>query len=459
MRVKNLTIMDLLNKQLFLFLFFSVYFCAPNSFAKDQSGANLGYGAYQRLNAPINPQSGVNNWLNLDLQMKNGASRFTTHLEGAVRFYYNDQDYQYSVPQAFMSYSTYRDQVSIGRKLVTWSPFDAYWGLGVVNSMQGISLLGSKQEGLVGLHWDHSFLSGIDLSFFGSMLYVPSMNPKIECVDGKVKSKAEWVKLPPTKTVVNEKMLPLYYTLDRPKTDDVVLQESLGLRLAKNWKSGAISSFVLYKPENVLRNNADAFLARDYEKVMVRVRPQVNHHIVYGMDAHQMIGRVGINSGVTVIDPNGDLKASMIPDGPVLMENDRTNFETEYYKIEPSYQRQGYFHLASNLRNDILGVSLNYLHLLTDYDNKTSFGEGAKWKRAVGLSCDYDFTDNFNVLLDLKYDLSVRDNVLKHEYSYRFASAVTWAMGVEVLRAPRNDSYWSSYRSNDTLYSNLGYRF
>ena len=119
-------------------------------------------------------------------------------------------------------------------------------------------------EGLTGLHYTQELNKSISVDIFFSYLYVPAMGAGIDIKDGKVVSNAEWVRLPPEKTIVLDQEVPIYYTMNRPANSDVVFQKSLGANLEYDWKGGAVSAYGIYKPESTLRSNADAtpFLAR-----------------------------------------------------------------------------------------------------------------------------------------------------------------------------------------------------
>jgi hypothetical protein len=86
------------------------------------------------------------------------------------------------------------------------------------------------------------------------------------------------------------------------------------------------------------------------------------------------------------------------------------------------------------------------------------FYEPSKWRRGVGLTFNYDFTEKFNTLMTYRYDLKLQDTLMAMEATYHYLN-MTLRLGLELLSAPNDESYWSSYRTNDTVYSTLAFNF
>ena len=190
---------------------------------------------------------------------------------------------------------------------------------------------------------------------------------------------------------------------------------------------------------------------------MVDANPTVNHHAYYGAQNFQDFGDVKMRGGLTYSDPNARLGR----DFPVDINNARKNFKSDYFTINPRYEREAYSLISANLDRKSYVLSLNYIHLLTNNTRGSDdfFSDTVKWKRAVGGSVTYFFNDSLNILVDVKYDLARYDNILKSEIKYNWRNKVTLALGVEILKAPTTSSYWSYYRDNDLMYSSLGVFF
>ncbi|MCK5883925.1 MAG: hypothetical protein KAG61_09565 [Bacteriovoracaceae bacterium] len=422
--------------------------------------AQIGYGTSKSVETQGQAQD--SDWLSLSFDSKFKKRRYQGFMDADVRLYTGSSNYLYSIPEAFIGHRTRHSTISVGRKIVDWNSADAVWELGNINGMQGFNLLGDKQEGLFGLHAERELSKNWNIKFYGSALYVPSLNPGYEVKGGKVTSNTPWMSAPPSQMRMNGVDTPINYELGQYSVSDIIFQESLGGNLAYSWGGGAVSVYGMYKPENKLRINAEGKLSKDAKQVNVAVSPKVNHHFIYGVGVNQKVGRkVQVSGGLEIIDPNSDLKSDLGLGvvNPTLIKNNKRDFNTDYIVVEPSYQRQSYLHMGAKYVSSICKMGVNYLYNLAERSGDAVFGDAVKWHNAVGVSVDYDFNDNLSMLFDFKYDMEMGDNVIKKEVSYRFLNQMSIAVGLELLKAPRDDSYWSAYRENDTVYSNFGYSF
>ena len=402
-------------------------------------------------------------WYGLSYKNDFSTKYIRTYVEGELKYtrYYND--YIFSLPEFYVSHDTKNTCWSFGKKIIKWHPDESYWLLSDLNPLQGMGLLNDKQEGISGLFTDVKF-GKYKLSLFASYLYIPTTNPSYNFGDGAISSYHDWVSLPPTRTVVLEQTLPIDYTVKTPEMMDVFFQTSFGLRIQRKFYNGTISAFTIYKPENQFRQHGEAKLAKEYDRVPVTISPAINHHVVYGIDANQKLSRfLKVNAGVKVIDPNGDFKTNLggiIKDPITFAQENHDVFDSEYYKIEPSYAKQSYFHAKTSYIRQKYSLALHYIQLLSGGDSGESFyGDEIKWRQAVGFFGQYKLSDKFSILVNLKYDLKMKDNIIKNELSYKVLNHIKFSLGLEMLKADNNSSYWSSYRSNDLFYSSLGITF
>lgn len=424
--------------------------------------SSLGYENFQRLNSTAQKTDNIK-WLLFNFESSNkNKKQLNGFIKTNVRYYYNNNDYTYSVPQAFVKYKKTNYNVVLGRKIVSWNSFEHFWGLNHTNGNQGFTLLSEQQEGLTGIHFEKNITRNVKLSFFGSGIFIPSMNPGYQFKNGQITSRSEWATLPPSKILIQNRIVPVYYTLNKPKSDDIIFQKSLGINLEYGWQNGKISSSALYKPENNLRNYAEGVFDSDADHVLVEVSPAVTHHMVYGLEVEHKFNAVKLKSGIEIIDPNGDLKADIIILDPITLgTNNHYSFESNHFKVEPSYQRKSFFHATVDLVNTIMDVSINYIHLLSNNGQTGDdfYGNTTKWKKAIGFIMDYDFNDNLGIKMNFKYDLEMKDNIMKNELDYKFTKVTSLALGIELLRSPNETSYWGHYKTNDTVYSNIAYHF
>jgi hypothetical protein len=192
-------------------------------------------------------------------------------------------------------------------------------------------------------------------------------------------------------------------------------------------------------------------------KVVVEADPTVNHHAYYGLQVFQAFGDLKIRGGLSYVDPN----ARLGKDIPIYSSETRKTFKSDFFTINPRYDKEAYSHMSANLDRKSYILSLNYIHLLSRNIRASDdfFSDTVKWNRAMGGSVTFIFNDSFRFLFDLKYDFQRFDNIIKSEVTYNYKNQVHVSLGLEMLKAPQDSSYWSYYRANDTLYSSVGFYF
>jgi hypothetical protein len=364
----------------------------------------------------------------------------------------------FSAPEVFLSHTAESSNASIGRRLVKWNPNEAFWGLGQINANQGFDLLETKQEGLIGVHFNSDYLD-----LFLSPIFIPTMNPNLEVKDGEVKTSAPWIKLPPAQTVLKGQEVPLYYSLNRPSNGKIINQHSIGGRVGPRWESGAIKLMGMYKPENQLRVNASAYYDPKIEQIMVEANPSVNHHSLYGLDAHQKIAGVDFSLGHMIEDPNSELDRLLNFTNPTNAnyKQNRGAFDSEYFDINPNYKRNAYWHASSFYRAAIYQLGFNYIHYVDGANNNGDdyYSTTNHWNRAAGVLISYDFTDRTNLQFNYRYDFMRKDRILKTELAHRLQKTWRVGLGLELIASPMRESFWSDYKSQDVVYSNFSYLF
>ena len=418
----------------------------------------VAYEKFYRLNKPLY-RSSSGDLINFSYESApvDDAKKLDTFGMGDLRLYFQDNNaLSYSLQEAYARYKSDTYKLYIGRKILDWNTNEKYWSLGYLNANQAFTLLSTEEEGVTGIFLNKE-LGHFEFDFVLSYLFIPQINPSIDFKNGEVTSKSDWVRLPPKKTVVSGLTVPIYYTTPKVNISKIIFNKTLGGNIRYNWNKGGVAAFAIYKPENKLRFNAGAYYDLVLNKVVVDADPTVNHHAYYGVQLFQAFGDLKMRGGLSYVDPN----ARLGKDFPVDISNARKTFKSDYFTINPRYDKEAYSHLSANLDRKTYILSLNYIHLLSGNVRQGDdfFSDTVKWKRALGGSLTYFFTDSFNILLDLKYDFARFDNIVKSEIKYNYDNKITMSLGLEILKAPKDVSFWSYYRTNDTLYSSLGLFF
>jgi hypothetical protein len=448
------------------FLAFSLFFLAYAA----QAQVALMVEKFQRLNDPsVTTRSEDRLTLDVanegDFWLINGAE---AKFDSSFRLYMDDRELNYSLSEAYVTGSDGTNTLTIGRRILDWNPTEVFWGLNHLNARRSFTLLDEKREGLVGIHWDRR-MGDLELNFVLSYGYIPQLNPGLKVKDGAVVSKSEWVRRPPTRTLVNDKEVGIFYRLNEPKAQDVLLNKSLGANLTWHWGrdelAGKLNAYALYKPENSLRINAEAYYDLDLKQVVVNADPVVNHHAVLGLGLQQNLslalpGRTSVAANFEVIDPNAKLGKDFDVLTPIRMKEQNREFESEFFSIRPSYKRESHVTLALNHTNNFFDFGLNYFRLITDASSGDDFySDSSRFENAVGMWLQARASETLTWLIDAKYDLNRTDVVVRSNIAYQITQNIQTGLGVEVLRAPKSESFWSSYRANDSFYISFGYIF
>ena len=426
-----------------------VLVCISSFFAaKGWTKGTLTYGNIQHLNDPQLEGSG-SQWVDFSYYNRKEAGRFLFVAEADLRIYPDAEQTapMLSAKELYVDYHMGSSNLSFGRRVLEWDPTEKYWNQGLVNADRGYNPLEQEQEGIMALRLSRRF-NGFSGEVFGSFVHIPQLNPSMNVKEGKVVSPNPWAKLPPRSAKYQGVEIPIYYDLEIPAYTDLLLQPSAGGRLKvdlgrRSW----LSAHYMWKPENSLRTNATGYYEQDtVERAYVKARPFVNHHQVAGAAfSTKITEQVSLQAGYVDVRPN--------------KEGD-TGFKFESLKIQPNYFDEAYARLALVWNNKITTLSLNGIERLKgDVKEDDILGTKPRWRRALGMFIDHSFNDAFGSRIDWKYDVVLKDLLLKQDIWWNIDKHVRIGIGAEMLQAPTKSSYWSYIRSNDSFYSSATYSF
>jgi hypothetical protein len=447
-----------MKKQVLTFIFSSFSFALFSSFAAETM---LGVEGFVRLNEPQN-QARDREWLNLSFVTEKSRRDQVKdfYLESQIRYLLNSEKYLFSVPEAYWRFRDVKNQLFVGRKVLDWNLGEAYWGLNNLNPQRSFQLMDRKAEGLTGILFKRSFF-GFDTDFFMSYINIPQMNPGLDFEDGEVTSSSDWARLPPKRTSYLGQQKSVRYEIEDPNIEDIVLKKSLGGRIKYPWETGAISAFAIYKPETKIRANAFVKeLDDDNDTVIVVADPIVNHHAVYGIFMEQKVGLLDSFIGIDVTDPNARIGTDFEVVDDEVLEEERRVFKTDDFEIVPNYVRESYLRGSLSYNTSILSTSVNFIqHLSRNIRGDDFFSDTVKYKQAVGLALRYSFSDSWYFSGDFRYDLRRKDQLVKLETNFTLMNKVRGFVGIEALKSPQEESYWSVYRANDTVFTGIAFIF
>jgi len=404
------------------------------------------YQHYQRLNTPNNKLAS-DNWIAFDYEkIKNHKGSFSSEVELNIRHFNGNKTTIGSLPRANFTYERSRTKTVYGRQILDWAPNEKFWSLGILNPNRGFSHLEDEQEGLTGFYVDRK-VRMLRISLFASYLYVPQLNPGYQIKDGKVISQTEWSNPVPGQVSWQNTTIPIQYELENPKVSEILFQESYGARVGLDWDNGMFSAYGVYKPESQARINATGYYEQEInEQASVRAKPFINHQWLLGGQLTHNFGDNRLDLGGMYVNPEKGVDE---------------NFVFEPLRIEPVYEDEGYLYGRWSYTGQTMGLDLNFIQLITEHkDDGSIFSKKPRWHQSLGASAYLDFSDNLRLEGKYQYDVKMKDHVFKSEGSFFLMKRMAKiSVGAEILQAPSNKSFWSPFRSNDSMYTNFSYTF
>jgi hypothetical protein len=408
--------------------------------------SSLSYLQKENLGKTLN--GGARNWFALTITSKTDNRSFNHSFDLQARMSNKDASYQVALPQAYFSMTGEYGELAIGRKFVDWSAGDSEWGLGNTNAHEGIDFIDFKKEGLFGIHYS-SKRDGFNVDLLASFFHLPQVNPGLNHnkSTGEIEAKSEWTRVPPKSVLIEGTEVPLYYQVEMPNLGELLLKHSFGINGSYRWDKGAFSLYGLYKPESNVRVLANSQYEQfGTEQVRVNVSPFVNHTWVYGTKINQSFGAFDAVAGVDVIAPE--------------RKNAGSSFDVGSTRFAPKYIKRTYFHSSLRYTHSYFYTQLSYIKLIKGVGGADDyFSNDTMWHNALALKWKYMFSDSFGYRGSFRVDFEKSDKLLTSEVNYSMTSYLDLAMGVELIAANNQTSYWYPYRMNDTLYTSLTYIF
>jgi len=112
------------------------------------------------------------------------------------------------------------------------------------------------------------------------------------------------------------------------------------------------------------------------------------------------------------------------------------------------------------LEQDEFSVAVHHIESFSPPGQEENvFGKKIHWQSATGIQGTYLFNDKWSSNVSYRYDWQLGDIQLVGAVTYKMSRNAAASLGLEMLEVPNKNSYWSSFRSNDTSYARLNYAF
>lgn len=367
---------------------------------------------------------------------------------------YNDANFtQLSLKEISMTHLWNNAEVSYGRILVDWVEIDKVWGLGKVNNRVNFDFFRPGQEGLMGVRYKHQLSRYFMVDFYGSPLFVPELNPplNIDKDKGRISSKSPWAQVPDETAEIGNDPVVLFYEVQTPKTDDILLNESYGMNFRFSPSENLhLTSFFLRKPENKLSNTATVEYLGAEDRAVVTVNPKLFYHTLYGAQVTWEPNKTWILYASYYTSIPGDK-----PIDDSLIVNNEIGVGISIEKFQEKYFGTG-FHFSGESING----GFSFLNRVSDFEKTSLLTQIPRWSQAINAVFEYVYSETIGLFLDLKYDTLTYDRLYSISLVYKPTYQWEFQVGADIIGTPDiGDGYWVVFRDNDSIFAQMKYLF
>lgn len=363
----------------------------------------------------------------------------------------NENIVEYSLNEGFVEFNYSSSRIAFGRTDLEWSYTDQVWGLGKINNRENFDYFDPRSEGLIGVFYDKKFSNGLDISLFGSGIYVPELSQGL-IIDGKsgtVECRTPWCDAPSSSAEIEGQARPIFYDVQYPEVNDVIFRQSVGFKLGYHLdEKFYLNFFQLNKPENSVSVSAEIAAEPDLSEINVEVTPQFYRHDVRGSNVEY-----NYNKFLKLYASHISIIPNKYPDGdePFI----------QYTGIKPKKKREDYLSSGLFYRNADWKGHAGYIARISEFDTESDIlVDYPRWNQAIHLNLKKRFTSKIQIGLDLKYDMLTEDRLTMLKADYALNRNIVVALGVNVIGTNKDkESYWGQFENNDSLYSSLNYTF
>ena len=392
-------------------------------------------------------------WGDLNLDYNTGSSS-TSLKKVSISARANDQEaVMFSAPEAYVKYEWSDSSLTMGRSLLEWGYLDAVWGFGKINNRKNFDFFEPGLEGLTGLVYTKE-APGMSFSIFGSVVYVPELNPgqNYDEDKGTIDCNNPWCR-PQSSTAPLEdgKEVPVFYSIEYPEVTDVIFRYSAGARVAMDIGPTTLEVFGIRKPENQLSVAAEYYYdidVGDKGTAFVDVTPQVYYHDVLGANI-----KFKLTDDITAYGGGLSVTPNTYPDG--------INPRIVYTGLKPKKKKEDYLGGGVFYEGAKIKGGAHYVARVSDYDLESDLlVEYPRWNQAFNINISSVLTRKLSVAFDYKFDMLTEDRLTMFSASYIVARNMLASAGVNMIGTSDDvESFWSNFSNNDSVYGSLKIKF
>lgn len=453
------------------------YFAALNAQAANSNALSLQLQQQRYVGGPIGVTQGANyTQFSAGLNLSTESTDFTYGLsalgQGTLEA---ENEFYFGMPELFLKPRKLGPglDVTVGRQKRQWSRLDEEFNLGVWQPQLRWDYLAPIQQGLTGVFFDWSLNPYHRITFFTSPIAIPDQGPQYTHKDGKFTSSNRWFAQPHPQVHIFSGTpaasdAPLYYEIDKPNLEDIVMHSSFGLSYSFYGRGPFWTQFsYAYKPRNQIHlgiecANCGQIVGGGPIEVTAVIHPKIVKH-------HVMTWEVGFDR----VDDSGWL--SLTGDF-----SNASGFPSGYF--------EGSLH-------DLVMAGAAYQHYVGEWMGKPSWLQYSYVRtltvgaRPTGNLIDRDQVQSsmdryqFPSLAAIEWKLLISQQSRnrwhwRNRYSYAFFEKGGWwssfleldqgdfnfYVGLDILGSQEEPSssdagLFSRYRANDRIFGGVGYVF
>jgi len=369
----------------------------------------------------------------------------------------------YGVPELFARLTDDDSgvRVTVGRQKRSWSELDQKFHLGIWQPQLRWDYLNPIQQGLTGVFLDTDF-QPLHVTLFASPVFIPDQGPQFRMEDGRFVSENRWFWKPQTHLRLGEESSNLFYEMNTPRVEDIVMNPSLGGMMRVDPEGPlALQLAYAYKPMNQFFIGYECSQCVDLATLdgTARIHPMVVNHHVFTSEVSWTRTQDRFLFSWTVDRPND----------PKIPQDWGGSDLRPVYIPGVSYERKGEIlyrpvRFGVGYFQEIKGSRIVTGELGGEVE---SSADRYSFQDLLGFSGQVNFYSSLLRSFDLstRYAYSFKEDGgwLNVKLVYRVGSLET-SFGFDLLGSrtdplSANAGLFSRYRSNDRVYAGVGFVF
>lgn len=409
--------------------------------------------------------------LNVEAQTEGFNFKLNPVAQGAVE---SSEEFYFGVPEAFVQPRKIASwmNLTIGRQKRTWSRLDEEFNLGVWQPQLRWDYLAPVQQGLTGVFFDWDVSRQLRLTFFTSPVAIPDQGPSYRLSNGQFQSSNRWFEQPHSRLSFQgtrqSKEAPLYFKLDKPSEEEIIMHPSFGLGVHYKSESPFFAQAnYAYKPRNQIHLGLECDACGNLGgpqplEVTAIIHPKiVNHHVFTLETGFERIDDSGWISGIVDVPNDSGFPEAYqeAPLTPVFIAGVGYQHHIGELIGRPALMRYSYMK-AFELKSESKGS-------LVEDDQVQSSLDRYPFQELFATELRIQLTRSKRNL----WNLNNRLNYSIPEQGSWLSSSISWSqgpmtlmLGMDILGAtvdPNSEKagLFSNYRANDRFFGGLNYVF